>query len=176
MACVLNSGITKACRDAAPGLTTVYVTEFSNYTQGTITSASGIITNVASFLNSGKKFWTYELEMGVGSEVENINPDAKTGTLSIVPNLNFYIPKKQAAIAQQVMLLAQQDLLFIVKDRNGKYRLLGEEFGMRMVASTAPSGVAGNEQSGYVLAFSGEERKLANEVPSTLIGALTTPA
>jgi hypothetical protein len=114
--------------------------------------------------------------MGVGSEVENINPDAKTGTLSIVPNLNFYIPKKQAAIAQQVMLLAQQDLLFIVKDRNGKFRLLGQEFGMRMVASTAPSGVAGNEQSGYVLAFAGEERILANEVPSTLIANLTTPA
>jgi len=176
MPCVLNSGITKACRDAAPGLTTVYVTEFSNYTQGTITSASGIITNSNSFLNTGKKFWTYELEMGVGSEVENINPDSKTGTLAIAQNLNFYIPKKQASVAQQVMLLAQQDLLFIVKDRNGKYRLLGQEFGMRMVASTAPSGVAGNEQTGYVLAFSSEERVLANEVPSTLITNLTTPA
>jgi hypothetical protein len=45
-----------------------------------------------------------------------------------------------------------------------------------MIASTAPSGIAGNEQSGYVLAFSGEERTLANEVPSSLITALTTAA
>ena len=176
MPCVLNSGITKACRDAAPGLTTVYVTEFSNYTQGTITSASGIITNTVSFLNSTKKFWVYELEMGVGSEVENINPDSKTGTLAIAQNLNFYIPKKQASIAQQVMLLAQQDLLFIVKDRNGKYRLLGQEFGMRITTATAASGAMGNDDSGYTIVLTGEERTFANVVPSALAALLLIPA
>jgi hypothetical protein len=176
MPCQLNSSIAKTCRDGSPGLVTVYVTEFANYTQGTITSASGIITNVASFLTSGKKFWTYALEYGVGNEVENINPNAQTGTLAINQNLNFYIPKKQASVAQQIMVLAQTDLLFIVKDKNGAYRLLGEEFGMRMAASTAPSGTAANDQSGYVLAFTAEERTLAKEVPSSLITALTTPA
>jgi len=45
-----------------------------------------------------------------------------------------------------------------------------------MVESHAPTGDAENEQSGYVLAFAGEERILANEVPSTLIANLTTPA
>lgn len=178
--CSNFASIARGCRDGAPGLVDVYVTPHANLTQGTITSASGVITNASSFLNSGKMFWTYSLEMGVGNEVENINPNAQTGTLAIDQNLSFYIPKKQASIAQQIMLLAKQDLLFIVKDRNGAYRLLGEEFGMRMIASTAPSGTQGNDQSGYVLNFTAQERSLAKEVPSALMvttsGGLLTAA
>lgn len=176
MSCPIVTGITKACRDSVGGLTTIYITEHSNISQTTITSASGIITNVSSFLTSGAKFWTIEVEMGVGNEVENITPNRQAGTLYYDQNLNFYIPKKQASVAQWVMTLAKNNLAFIVKDKNGAYRLLGQEFGMDMVASTAPSGTAMADQNGYVLNFQGSEKYLANEVPSTLISALTTPA
>ena len=176
MSCPIVTGVTKACRDSAGGLTTIYVTEHSNLTQSSITSASGVITNVATFLSSGKKFWTIEVEMGVGNEVENITPNRQAGTTYYEQNLNFYIPKKQASIAQWVMTLAQNDLAFIVKDKNGAYRLLGQQFGLGMTASTAPSGTAMADQNGYVLNFQGQETYLANEVSSTLISALTTPA
>lgn len=176
MSCPIVTGVTKACRDSMGGLTTIYVTEWANINQSAITSASGIITNVSSFLTSGKKFWTIEVDMGVANEVENLNPNRQTGTLFSEQNLNFYIPKKQASVSEFVMTLAQNDLAFIVLDKNDKYRLLGEEFGMSMVPSNAPSGTAAGDQNGYVLAFQGQEHRLAKEVPVSLITALTTPA
>jgi hypothetical protein len=176
MSCPIVTGVTKACRDSMGGLTTIYVTEWSNLDQAAITSASGIITNVTSFLTSGNKFWTIEVDMGVANEVENLNPNRQTGTLFSEQNLSFYIPKKQASVSEFVMTLAQNDLAFIVLDKNDKYRLLGEEYGMSMVASNAPSGTAAGDQNGYVLAFQGSEKRLAKEVPSSLISALTTAA
>jgi hypothetical protein len=173
MACPILSGVTKACRDSKGGLTTIYVTEHSNLIQASITSASGILTNTVSFLNSQKKFWTVEVEMNVGNEIETINTDRATGTTAYAQALNFYIPKKQASIAQWVMTLAQNDLAFIVLDKNGYYRLLGQKYGMGMTGSTAPSGTnMTGEQSGYVLSFAGEEPVLANELSAALLAAL----
>lgn len=177
MSCPIVSGVTKACRDSKGGLTTIYVTEHSNLVQSSITQASGIITNVATFLSAGKKFWTIEVEMNVGNELETINSDRPTGTLSFTQALNFYIPKKQASVAQWVMTLAQNDLAFIVLDKNGYYRLLGQKYGMGMDASTAPSGTnMTGEQSGYVLSFTGEEPVLANEMSASLVAAVLIPA
>lgn len=177
MSCPIVSGVTKACRDTKGGLTTIYVTEHSNLVQASITSASGIITNVATFLSTGKKFWTIEVDMNVGNEIETINADRATGTLSYAQALNFYIPKKQASVAQWVMTLAQNDLAFIVLDKNGLYRLLGQKYGMSMSASTAPSGTnMTGEQSGYVLSFAGEEPVFANEMSASLVAAVLVAA
>lgn len=177
MSCPIVTGVTKACRDSKGGLTTIYVTEHSNLIQASIASASGVLTNVATFLKTGKKFWTIEVEMNVGNEIETPNHDRATGTLAFGQALNFYIPKKQASIAQFVMTLAQNDLAFIVKDKNGYNRLLGQKYGMGMGASTAPSGTnMTGEQSGYVLSFTGEEPVFANEVSDVLLAALLVAA
>lgn len=177
MAFPIVTSISKSCRDGRGGLEIIYVTEWSNLSQTAITSASGVITNVATFLNTGKKFWTIEVEQFTANEVTNINPNRSTGTTSYDPNLNIYIPKKQAAVSQFVKTLAVQDLAFIVKDNNGAYRLLGQYKGMAMIPSTAPSGTAmSGEQAGYVLAFTGFEPDMPLEVPSTLISALLTAA
>jgi len=177
MSCPIVTGVTKACRDSKGGLTTIYVTEHSNLVQASITSASGILTNVTTFLSTGKKFWTVEVEMNVGNEIETINHDRATGTLSYAQALSFYIPKKQASIAQWVMTLAQNDLAFIVLDKNGYYRLLGQKYGMGISASTAPSGTnMTGEQSGYVLSFAGEEPVLANEMSASLVAAVLVAA
>ena len=177
MACPIVTSISKGCRDGRGGLEIIYVTEWANLNVSSITHASGVITNVATFLSSGKKFWTIEVEQYTANEVDNINPNRATGTTSYDPNLNIYIPKKQADVSQWVKALAVQDLAFIVKDNNGAYRLLGKDKGMAMAPSTAPSGTAmSGEQAGYVLAFTGFEPDMPLEVPSTLISALTTPA
>ncbi len=177
MSCPIVTGVTKACRDSKGGLTTIYVAVWSNLNQTAITSASGVLTNVATFMASGTKFYTIEVEMNVANEIETINADRATGTLSFAQALNFYIPKKQASIAQWIMTLAQNDLAFIVKDKNGYNRLLGQKYGMGMSASTAPSGTnMTGEQSGYVLSFAGEEPVFANEVGDSLLAALLVTA
>lgn len=172
--CPLTSGITRDCRDVSPGLVTLQVCEQSNLTT-TRTQASGILTNVASYLASGKKYWTYEFEYGKADETEVVTTNTN-GTIANKITLNIFIPKKQASVAQQLLLVAKQDTSWIVKDKNGKYRLLGNEFGMRVVSITAPSGKMGNDDSGYTIVLEGEERTFAPEVPDALDALLLLPA
>jgi len=173
--CPITSGITRDCRDASPGLVNVYAVEYSNYTQGTITSASGIITNVTSFLATGKKMWSFEFEYGKADETELLTNNTN-GTLSNKITLNLYLPKKQAAVAQQILLLAKQDTIWMVKDKNGKFRLLGQEFGMRIATVSAASGKMGNDDSGYTIVLDGEERTFCLEVSTALAALLIVAA
>ena len=173
--CPITSGISRDCRDGSPGLVNVYAVEYSNYTQGTITTASGSITNVASFLASGKKMWSFEFDYGKADETEVLTNNTN-GTMSNAITLNLYIPKKQAAVAQQILLLAKQDTIWMVKDKNGAFRLLGQEFGMRITTATAASGKLGNDDSGYTIILTGEEKTYANVVPSALAALLLLPA
>ena len=172
--CGLSSGITRDCRDGSPGLVELIVTEKANATIA-ITTASGLIQNSVSFLSTGKKFWTWEFEYGKANEQEVVTVNTN-GTVSVAQTLNLFIPKKQAALAHQLMLLAKQDVLWGLKDKNGLYRLLGAEFGMRMQTNTAASGALGNDDSGYTLVFVGEERTLAPEMSSALYALLKLPA
>ena len=172
MSCPIITSLSKGCRDSMAGMEIFYVTELSNITQASVTIASGVITNTTSFLTTGKKFWTLEVEQFTANEVEAINANRSTGTLSIEPTINIYVPKKQAAVSQFVMTLAQNDLVFIGKDNNGTLRMYGLTKGMAMIPSTAPSGTAQAEQNGYLLAFSGVERTFAPEISTTLLAAL----
>lgn len=177
MSCPIITSLSKGCRDARGGVEIVYVTEWANITQTAVTSASGVITNVATFLTTGKKFWTIQVEQFTANDVWNINANRATGTTSYDPTLNIYIAKRQASVNQFVKTLALNDLAFIVKDNNGTYWLLGLTKGMAMVPSTAPSGTQqSGEQTGYVLAFSGSEGDFPLEVPSSLISALLSAA
>lgn len=173
-ACPLTSGITRDCRDVSPGLVTLRVTEQTNLTIAR-TAASGILTNAASYLTSGKKYWSYEFEFGKADETEVVTTNTN-GTISVKQTLNLYIPKKQASVAQQILLLCKQDVSFVVGDKNSKFRLLGDEFGMRVTSVNAASGKMGNDDSGYTIVLEGEERTLAPEVPTALAALLLLPA
>ena len=64
----------------------------------------------------------------------------------------------------EIVNLAQADLLIIVKDQNGKYWLLGQVNGMSMAASIAQTGTAYGDRNGYELNFEGAEPAPANEI------------
>ena len=178
MSCPIVTSLSKGCRDAKGGDEIIYVTEWANISQSTVTQASGVITNSgSSFLTSGKKFWTIEVEQFTANDVWNVNANRATGTTSYDPNLNLYIAKRQASVNQFVKTLALNDLAFIVKDNNGTYWLMGLTKGMAMVPSTAPSGTQmSGEQTGYVLAFAGSEGDFPLEVPSALMQYLLAAA
>lgn len=169
MACVLTTSITKGCRDSIGGIKTIYVAELSR--KGSVTQASGVIT--AWTMSSGY-FWTYNLEMGVASATQTIKPNRTNGTTYYEQSVTFTIPKQQATTAQELMLLAQNDVMIIVLDRNGKYWLLGENNGVSMADSTAETGTAFADFNGYNLTLTGMEAALAPEVTSSLITSLTS--
>jgi hypothetical protein len=169
MACVLTSGYQLDCADSIGGIKTIYVTELGN--KASITAASGVIT--AFTLTSGKKFFVYELQKETSNLVENITRNEVNGTTFYEQVLQFTVRKMQASLRNEIKLLAQNRLMIIVLDRNGKYWLLGENNGCEMTNSTGATGTAMGDFNGYTLNFRGAEENPAQEVAANLIAGLT---
>ena len=70
--------------------------------------------------------------------------------------------------------MAQNTLVAVAKDNNGKYWYLGKTRGLDLTGGNAGTGTAEGDRSGYTLTFTGAEAALAPEVNSTVAGQLTT--
>lgn len=173
MACVLTQGREIDCRDSVGGVAEIYITELSN--KLALTASSGTIT--AHTLSSGKKYWTYKLEKENAEFTEVEQASVENGTLFYETTLTFTIPKMSASFRNELNLLAQNRLMIIIKDNNGKYWLMGQTNGADKVGTNeAKSGKAFGDRNGYTLSFMAKEPSPMNEVTSSLLSTLTVAA
>jgi len=171
--CNLLQGRQIDCRDGNGGIETVYITELEN--EAAKTTASGIVT--AFTLNTGKKFWTYEVEKENAELVETEQVSVETGTTFWEQVLTFTIMKLTASSRNELRLLAQNRLHIIIKDNNGTFWLLGEERGCDKIGTNeAKTGKAFGDLTGYTLAFMGKEVAPMVVVTASLIDTLTVAA
>jgi hypothetical protein len=78
----------------------------------------------------------------------------------------------QANTRNEILLLAQNTLVAVVGDNNGKYWYLGKVSGINMSAGNGATGTANGDRSGYTLTFSASEKQLSPEVASGIIAGL----
>lgn len=167
MPCVLSQGMTIDCRDSIGGVKAVWFIAHGNVSA--VTEASGIV----SAITKTGVFYKYNLVKSTASFVENINVSVENGSVGYAPELNIVLNKMQANTRNEIMLLAQNVLMAIVQDMNGKYWLLGKLNGLDISAGTAGTGTAMTDRNGYTLTFSGVEPQLAPEVASAVISTIT---
>ena len=172
MACILTSGYTLDCRDNVGGIETIYVTELAN--KNAITAASGVIT--AFTLTAGKRFWVYNIQKETASATENIPDGIANGTLYYDQSLVMTLRKLQATLRNEIYLLAQNNLMIMIKLRTGKIFLLGQNNGMELQTMASATGTAMGDASNYTLTFVGKETTGMQEVTSALIATLILPA
>lgn len=168
MACALTSSYTLDCRDNVGGIKKVYFTELANVTS--FTSASGVITAIT--MVSTKVFRVYELEKETGEFSDNPTTSQENGTLYYEQDLTVPIRKLSATLSSEIKLLAQNRLVAIVLDRNGKYFVLGKNNGMELEPSTGKSGKAMGDYNGYNLVFKGKEEDFAYETSSAVVAGV----
>lgn len=168
MACALTQNYVLDCRDSLGGLKSVLFIEAGNI--ATVTEATGVVTAIT--LAVGKFFYKYELIKETSSFTETVTASVQNGTVFYAQELTVILNKLQANTRNEILLLAQNSLVAIAEDRNGKYWMLGQNGGLDMSAGTSASGVATGDRSGYELTFSGQEKALAPEVSSAIIAAL----
>jgi hypothetical protein len=171
MACALTQGYTLDCRDSAGGIDVVYLAEFDGVS-GT-TQSAGIVSAIGK--NTGKRFWKYNLQRATGNWEEVYTDSAENGTSFHVQTLNMILNKMMASVSQEIKLLAQNRLMAVVKDKNGKYWLLGEEHGLQRNGGRAGSGTAMGDRNGYELVFTSDNKAPAPEVAAGVISTLETP-
>jgi hypothetical protein len=170
MPCALTQGYTLDCRDSLGGITEVYFIASSDVTS--TTEASGVITALVKA--TGKRFYKYELTKGTSMFTENVASNVQNGTLYYTPELTIILNKLQANTRNEILLLAQNRLVAVAKDNNGKFWYLGKTRALDLTAGSSATGTAEGDRSGYTLTFTGAEPSLCPEVNSAVSAALTT--
>ena len=157
MSCNLTQGFEVGCGDGVGG-----VVEFligNHATQGEVTvNASGMVSAIA-----GSAFmYSYEAEKATSTLKEVATVSRENGTTYYDQTATYILNKTSQEKRNEIRLLAQARLSVIVKDKNGKYWLMGEEAGIRLLTGEADWGTAMADRNGYTLNFAGE-RERANE-------------
>lgn len=172
MPCNLTQSMTIDCKDSIGGLKEVLFIEFDNVTA--MTEASGVVTAIT--VSTGKQFRRYVMPKETSFFTETPNSNVQNGTIFYQQELTIVLNKMQANTRNEIQLLAQNRLLAIGLDLNGKYWLLGKERALDLTGGDGGSGTATGDRNGYTRVFTGMERNMAPEVQSTLIAGLLTPA
>lgn len=172
MPCALTSGRPLDCRDSVGGIKKLLITELAN--KATLTTTSGAIS--AFTLATGKQFWSYEQVRETSNFSEVTLASVENGTLAYETTVIAIFNKGETSTRNQIRLLAQNRLMIIAEDRNGKYWLIGEANGAELTASTYSSGTAMGDRNGYELTFVAKEAEQIKEVSSGLIATLLAPA
>lgn len=172
MPCAFTQGYALDCRDNAGGAVALWIIEHGSVSG--VTSASGIVSAITK--TTGKRFWKYNQIRGNMEAKEEIESNQANGVVVFNQTINIVLTKMQASIRNEVLLLAQNNIVSVVQDRNGKYWLYGWTDPLVLSEGTIGTGKAGTDLNGYALTFTSQQAAPALEVSSSVITALETPA
>ena len=171
MACALTGGYTLDCRDSMGGLKEVYLIELASVTS--YAEVSGVVTGITKA--TGKQFYKFEQLPQTAHADEEATGSDENGSFFVAQTIEIFLNKMQASIRNQVKLLAQNRLIAVTVDRNGKAFMYGAKLGLSYNAGTGGSGTAYGDRNGYGVTLSGAEREHAFEVNAATVALLTTP-
>lgn len=170
MPCALTQGYNLDCRDSIGGVKEVYFMELGNLSS--YTEASGVVTAITKA--AGKKFYKYNLVKQTAMFEDTLTVSEENGTVFADQKLSIILNKMQANTRNELLLLAQNLLVAVVADRNGKYFILGLTNGLVITTAKGESGTKMGDRNGYTIELVGAEPALAQEVASNLIAGLTS--
>ncbi len=169
--CALTSDYVFGCDVGIGGVKEVYIIELGNI--ASITESSGTLTAITKA--TGKVFRKYQLVQETANFKDDITGNRQNGTLFYPQTGLIIINKQNVAVRNEILLLAKNQLVFVVKDNNLTYRLFGREFGLMLLTGSADAGTAWGDRNGYTLNFTGNELELAPFVSDSVIATLQTP-
>ena len=135
-----------------------------------ITASSDMISEIT--MASSAKFKRYAFPRNTGSLTSNYTIDQTTGVRYVASDLVLIFNRMETAKRVEISALAQNDLVIIVKDANGKYWLLGKD---EPVNATAGDGLTGTERAdrnGYSITLQDNSLEMPYEVDPSIIDAL----
>lgn len=144
MACDINTGRDRVCKDALGGNAELYL---YNALDAPFTVVDGEATAMNVALTAAYKF---ELEGDGNTLEESMVGDRNTGTRVNTQTLTIVLKKPDAATNAQFNLLTAGFPQAVVKDRNGNYRAIGIDDGIDFTIVESTGG-AKSDLSGYTL-------------------------
>ena len=169
--CALTSDYSFGCDVGIGGTKEAYLIELENI--ASYTESSGTLTAITKV--TGKVFRKYQLVLETANFEEDIEGNRQNGTLAYAQKGTIIINKQNVAVRNEILLLAKNRLVIVIKDNNQTYRLFGREYGLMLQTGNAATGVAWGDRNGYTLNFTGKELELAPFVTDAVIATLQTP-
>jgi hypothetical protein len=168
--CALTQDYSFGCDTGVGGTKECYLIELENI--ASYTESSGTLTAITKV--SGKVFRKYQLVLETANFEEDIQGNRQNGTLFYPQKGTIVINKQNVAVRNEILLLAKNRLVVVIKDNNDTYRLFGREYGLMLQTGNATTGVAWGDRNGYTLNFTGNELELAPFVSASVISTLQT--
>lgn len=145
--CNVNiAGLCKDCDASRGGIVEVYA---ANYGDLTPTISAGTITAIT--VASGASVYKYEFRKGTGSMTSTLNIDEANGVNYISTELVLQFSKMETRKRIEMAALAVGELVFIVKDANGKFWYLGMDEAVTASAGSGQTGQAIGDGNFYTI-------------------------
>jgi len=164
MACNLTGGIQLGCRDQVGGVSTVYITDFTN-----ILSLSATTGDTITQISGTGTYFKFELIRTSSSFSETVNASLENGTVFYTGELVLYFNGLDQTKRNILKTLAQSPQLSVVmEDNNGQSFYLGQTYGMYVSAGSNVTGKALGDQVGYNVTLQYMEPNPMNELSGSL--------
>lgn len=136
-----------------------------------------IENNIVMDIISDDSYVKYHFSRNTGSMVSTYQISPENGTRYVQTELTLVFNRMDTAKRIEMSALAQNDLLLIVKDANGKYWLLGKDEPVRATAGDGQTGTARADRNGYSITFQDNSFEMPYEVDGDFVkGIETNPA
>ena len=169
MAC--NQTLSGLVRDCSPSMGGIVEALIANKESVTgITASSDMISEIT--MASSAKFKRYAFPRNTGSLTSNYTIDQTTGVRYVASDLVLIFNRMETAKRVEISALAQNDLVIIVKDANGKYWLLGKDEPVNATAGDGLTGTARADRNGYSITLQDNSLEMPYEVDPSIIDAL----
>lgn len=150
------------------GIVEVLAANYSAVTE--VTLADEKISAIT--MAEGEKFAKYAFAKNTGSLTSNYTISLENGTRYVASDLVLVFNRMETAKRIEMTALAQNDLVLIVKDANGKYWYLGKDEPVNATAGDGLTGTARGDRNGYSITLQDNSAQMPYEVDETIIAAL----
>lgn len=162
------SGLARDCSTSLGGIVEAYIANQEDVTS--VVVSSNMISQVT--MTTSKKFKKYSFSRNTGSLTSNYTIDAATGVRYVVSDLVLQFNRMETAKRVELTALAQNDLVVIVKDANGKFWYLGYNEPVNASTGDGQTGTARTDRNGYSVTLQDYSHEMPYEVDADIIDAL----
>ena len=170
MACnqTLN-GLARDCQPSMGGIVEVLAINKENVKE--ITATEGKVDTI-TLGGTSEKFKAFYFARNTGSMTSAYTLDPSTGVRYVTTDLVMQFNRMETAKRIEMTALAQNELVLIVKDANGKYWRLGKDEPVMATAGEGVTGTARSDRNGYSITLQDTSLEMPYEVDESIISDL----
>ncbi|WPQ65511.1 hypothetical protein SIO70_11695 [Chitinophaga sancti] len=179
MACESIIALAKSCgENKIAGIQSLYIIRYADLVEtngSTYTlSTGGLISDIN--IVTAKQFVPVGLLKNTAVLSETLNKNLQTGTSYMTQTFTLVLSDLTTENKTFIESVMNQEVAIVIRTKTGKYYAAGLNGQMELSTLETSSGTNDADLIGSTLTFTGTDTKLIQQVDSTLISTITTPA